>query len=156
MAFFGLVMILLIAYGIEFLDAKIQKKNDKTIEEIHRRGYEWVDEHTDDPLLAMKRKAEIDEMVHDTVRSKGREYHPSALKEMTEEDFVSAAAEMTDDDLWYYEEHTEAEKREHLVQCYMRQFGDSREDAEAAADRFFKEVRDIEKYSSKNNIQEQS
>ena len=161
MAFFGLAMILLIVYGIEFLAYRMQKKNDKTIEEIHSRAYEWVDDHTDDPLLAVKRKAEIDEMVHDTVRSKGREYHPPVLKEMTAKDFVSAVPEMTDnemtdDDLWYYKEHTKEEKREHLVQCYMRQFGDSREEAEAAADRFFKAVREIEKYSSKNNIQEQS
>ena len=91
MAFFGLAMILLIVYGIEFLDGRIQKKNDKTIEEIHMRAYEWIDEHTDDPLLAVKRKAEIDAMVHDTVRSKGREYHPPALKEMTAEDFVRVA-----------------------------------------------------------------
>ena len=96
MAFFGFAMILLIVYGIEFLDDRMQKKNDKTIEEIHRRAYEWVDEHTDDPMLAVKRKVEIDTMIHDTVRSKGRDYDPPSLKEMDTEDFIGAVEEMMD------------------------------------------------------------
>ncbi|MBR3241389.1 MAG: hypothetical protein IKF90_01645 [Parasporobacterium sp.] len=48
---------------------------------------------------------------------------------------------MTEEDLWYYEEHTEEEKREHLIRYYMRELGDSREDAEIAADRFFEMVK---------------
>ena len=96
MAFFGLALILLIAYGIEFMDGRMQKKNDKNIEEIHRRAYEWVDEHTDDPMLAVKRKAEIDAMIHDTVRSKGRDYDPPSLKERDTEDFIGAGEEMMD------------------------------------------------------------
>jgi len=150
MAFFGLAMILLIVYGIEILDGMMQKKNDKTIEEIHRSAYDWIDENTDDPMLAVKRKAEIDTMVHDTMQSKGREYNPPVLSEMSKENLINSIKEMMDDeateeDRWYYEEHTEEEKREHLIQCYMRQFGDSREEAEAAADKFFEAVREMEK-----------
>ena len=65
---------------------------------------------------------------------------------MTGKDLLNAAAEiqadkMTEEDLWYYEEHTEEEKREHLIRYYMRELGDSREDAEIAADRFFEMVK---------------
>lgn len=146
MAFLGLAMILLLVYGIEFLETRAEKKNNKDIEEIHRRAYEWVDEHTDNPVLAVDRKAEIDKMIHDTAQSKGRKYTPPTLKEMTGEDLVNAVAEiqadkMTEEDLWYYEEHTEEEKREHLIQYFMRECGDTRESAELAADRFYEMVK---------------
>ena len=36
---------------------------------------------------------------------------------------------------------TGEEKREHLIQCYMRQFANSHEEAETAADRFFEMAR---------------
>lgn len=139
MAFFGIAMILLLVYGIEFLDSRIQKKNDKDVEELHRKAYEWVDEHTDNPVLAVQRKAEIDKMVHDTVKLKGREYHPPTLKEMTPEDLAVAVVSM-DDELseeirWHYSEHTEEEGREHLIQTIMKELGKTREEAEASADR---------------------
>jgi len=99
MAFLGLAMILLIVYGIEFLDGIIQKKNNKNIEEIHSRAYDWIDVHTDDPLLAVKRKAEIDTMVHDTVQSKGRSYDPPSLREIATEDFIRALHEILEDEM---------------------------------------------------------
>jgi hypothetical protein len=53
-------MILIIAYGIDFLDSRIGRKNNEDIERIHKEAYKWIDENTENPELARERKAEID------------------------------------------------------------------------------------------------
>ena len=42
----------------------------------------------------------------------------------------------SDEDDWYYEEHTDDEKREHLIE-YFISTGVSRSEAEVSADKFF-------------------
>jgi hypothetical protein len=51
--------------------------------------------------------------------------------------------EYDSDDDWYYEEHTEEEKREHLIKYFIREVGDSREDAEKHADNFFRFAKEL-------------
>ena len=172
MAFFGLALILLIVYGIDFFDSKIGKKNNEDIERIHKEAYEWIDKNTNDPALARERKAEIDTMVHNTVALKGREYHPPTLKEVTDErerkerrssenkskksftaKDIEKLKELIDeyeDIKWHYEEHTEEEKHEHLVKSLMKELNLTREEAEIKAIKTKKSIENANKWLEEN------
>lgn len=163
MAYLGIALILAIAYFIDWLEDRQEKKQTEKIEHTHEQLYDLIDEHYSG-REARERKAEVDAMIGALHKDNGREYKPKNLKQVTtaEERKTRIKAELdgtaNDDELikaqlldaldegyicpsdtantWYYEEHTQEEKREHLVQYYIGT-GVSRQEAESYADKFF-------------------
>ena len=83
MAYFGLALILGFMYFIEWLEKKGCEKQNRRIEEIHKRAYAWADENLPTPVHAREFKAQIDTMAHSICESKGRAYNPPTLQEVT-------------------------------------------------------------------------
>lgn len=162
MAYFGIAMILAIAYLIDWLEKKSSEKYNAKIEDTHKQMYDLIDGHFSG-REARERKAKVDAMIGAISKGNGRDYKPEHLKQVTtvEERKGLVKAELNntanDDALtkaqildaldagfgcpnnvddWYYEEHSQAEKRERLVQYYMNA-GIERNKAEASADEFF-------------------
>lgn len=166
MAYLAMAMVLLLTYLIRHADNKMQEKQDKRIEGLHKQAYGWIDANTSSVALARERKAEIDTMIHNCVEHNGRKYSTSELKqvstkkerearndaELNGEHYVSSdmayaviASEVytpTAEDIWEYTEHTEDEKREHYIGCLMQKLGLSREDAERRADKFYGDIKE--------------
>lgn len=168
MAYLGIAFILAIAYFIEWLETKSDDKQTAKIERTHKEMYDLIDEHYSG-REARERKAQVDAMIGALCKDNGREYKPKNLKQVTtvEERKKRIKAELNgtadgseliraqlldaldmgftapsnDSDNWYYEEHTDDEKREHLIQYYIST-GVSRSEAEADADKFFAFVRE--------------
>ena len=168
MAYLGLAFILAIAYFIEWLEDRADKKQTSKVEEIHKDIYSLIDEHYSG-FEARERKAQADAMIGAVYKDNRRDYRPQNIKMVTtaEErkkrikaeldgtaddteliraqllDALNLNLEYDSDDDWYYEEHTEEEKREHLIKYFIREVGDSREDAEKHADNFFKFAKEL-------------
>lgn len=165
MAYLGIGLILAIAYLIEWLDSRADDKHTAKIEQTHKEIYALIDENYHG-REARERKAKVDAMIGALHKDHGRDYKPRHLKQVTtvEERKALVKAELngtaTDDNLlkaqlldalddgfacpyevdtWYYEEHTQEEKREHLIEYCMRT-GASRSEAEVSADEFFEFV----------------
>lgn len=155
-------MILAIACFIDWLEDRAERKQTAKIERKHAEMYALIDEHYSG-REARERKAQVDAMIGALHKDNGNEYKPKHLKQVTtvEERKKRIKAELDgtangdellkaqlldaldagfvcpdeSDDDWVYEEHTEDEKREHLIQDIMRD-GLSREQAEVSADEF--------------------
>lgn len=162
MAYLGIGFILAIAYFIEWLEELSCKKRTSKIEETHTQMYALIDEHFSG-RENRERKAQADVMIAALCKDNNREYKPKNLKQVTtvEErkkrvkaeldgtatddelikaqllDAIDCGFEFDDDDYWYWEEHTQDEKREHLIQYFINDTGASRHEAEVSADRFF-------------------
>lgn len=162
LAFLGIAFILAIAYFIEWFDTMLDDKQTAKIERTHQDMYALIDEHYCGHE-ARERKAQVDAMVGALYKDNGKDYKPKHLKQVTtvEERKKRIKAELngtaddseliraqlldalnmgfdypdSDADDWYYEEHTDEEKREHLIKHIMRD-GLSREQAEISADEF--------------------
>lgn len=163
MAYLGIGFILAIAYFIEWLEDISDRKFTAKIEKTHRDMYALIDEHYAG-REARERKAQVDAMIGALCKDNSRDYKPKHLKQVTtvEERKKRIKAELdgtadnseliraqlldalgmgfnvpdNDGDDWYYEEHTDDEKREHLIQYYIG-IGISRHEAEVRADKFF-------------------
>lgn len=162
MAYLGFAMILAIVYLIEWLEKKSDEKQTAKVERTHEQIYSLIDEHYSG-REARERKAQADALIGAYQKDNGRDYKPRHLKQVTtvEERKTRIKAELNgtaddselikaqildaldagfacpdDDDDWCYEEHTQAEKRERMIQDIMAD-GLSREEAEASADKFF-------------------
>lgn len=169
MAYLGLAFILAMAYFIEWLELRAKREQTAKIEEIHENIYSLIDEHYDG-YEARERKAQADAMIGAICKDNGRDYRPQNIKMVTtaeeRENRVKAELDGTaddseliraqlldaldegvkwdcSDDNWYYEEHTDDEKREHLIEYFIRETGDSRSDAEKHADDFFKFAKEL-------------
>lgn len=165
MAYLGLALIIAIACLVQHFDDKMSEKQNDKIEELHAEAYAWIEENTSNPAVARERKAQIDTMVNNCVEYRGRKYSPKELKQtatkkerearneaelngkqyISDDMALSALAystlkEPTKEELWSYMEHTDEEKREHFIGCLMRRLGISREEAEARADKFYRET----------------
>ena len=166
MAYLGLAMVLLIAYIIQAIDNKVGEKSTERCEQIHEEMYEWIDEHYTGHT-AREYKAQVDATINATFKDNGREYKPSSLeqvlkgdelKERTQAEFEGNADDtelrnaqaldnlqelidncpLTPEQEWFYGEHTDNERREHLIASLMSRCGISREEAETRADKFKK------------------
>lgn len=163
MAYLGIAFILAIAYFIEWLEIRADNKSTSKVEHTHEKMYALIDEHFDGNE-ARERKAQVDAMIGALYKDNGKEYKPRHLKQVTtaEErkarikaelngtadgaellkaqllDAIENGFECPDEDGsdWYYEEHTQEERREHLIEDIINGSGISREEAEASADRF--------------------
>ena len=166
MAYLGIGFILAIAYFIEWLEELSNKKQTAKIEHTHTDMYALIDDYFVG-RENRERKAQVDAMIGAICKDNNREYKPNNLKQVTtvEERKERIKAELNgtanddnlikaqlldafdmgfncpdnDDDLWHYEEHTQGEKREHLIKYYT-DMGISRSDAEKSADDFFEFV----------------
>ena len=165
MAYLGIAFILVIAYFIEWLEDLSDRKQTDKIEKTHTDMYSLIDEHYSG-RENRERKAQVDAMIGALCKDNNRNYKPTKLKQVTtvEERKKRIKAELNgaanDDELvkaqlldaldcgfefddetdgWYYEEHTQEEKREHLIQYFINT-GASRHEAEVSADNFFKFV----------------
>lgn len=163
MAYLGLGLILAIAYFIEWLEDISDRKFTAKIEHTHADMYTLIDENYSG-REARERKAKVDVMIGALCKDNGREYKPRKLKQVTtvEErkkrikaelngtansdellkaqlldaiDMGFSAPEIDSDD-WYYQEHTQNEKREHLIEHIMGNGCITRADAEKSADEF--------------------
>lgn len=168
MAYLGIAMILAIAYLIEWLEVKADEKQTAKVERTHEKMYALIDEHYKG-REARERKAKVDAMIGALHKDNGRNYKPKHLKQVTtvEERKTRIKAELDgtaddselikaqlldaldegfdysdDADDWYYEEHADDEKREHLIQYYIGT-GISRGEAEVCADKFFAFAKEI-------------
>lgn len=156
-------MILAIVYFIEWLEDLSDKKQTAKIEKTHTDMYALIDEHYSG-REARERKAKVDAMIGALCKENNRNYKPVSLRQVTtaEERKALVKAELDgtanddalikaqlldafdagfgcpnpDEDYWKYEEHTDAEKREHLIEYYIN-MGVSREEAERSADDLF-------------------
>lgn len=169
MAYLGLGMILLIAYIIQAIDNKVNDKAIERCEQIHEDMYEWIDEHYTGHT-AREYKAQVDSTINATFKDNGREYKPALLqqvlkgdelKERTQAEFEGNADDkelrkaqaldnlqelidncpLTPEQEWFYGEHTDDERREHLIASLMTRCNIGREEAEARADNFIKFTR---------------
>ena len=167
LAYIGLLMILAIAYFVEWVDDKANKKQTENLEHTHKEMYALIDGYCSG-REARERKAKVDAMIGALCKDNGKEYKPKNIKQVTtaEErkklikaelkgtanddelikaqilDALDAGFSMPDEDDeydetdWYFEEHSADEKREHLIQYYMKS-GVSRIEAEESADNFY-------------------
>jgi hypothetical protein len=155
-------MILAIACFIDWLETRAEDKQTRTIERKHEEMYALIDENYSG-REARERKARVDAMIGALHKDNGKEYKPKRIKQVTtvEErkrrikaelngtatNDALIKAQMLDaldegfaclneyDDCWIYEEHTDAEKRERLIQDIIAS-GSTRAQAEKSADEF--------------------
>ena len=164
MAYLGLAVIMIIAYTIQAIDNKVAEKSIKSCEQIHEEMYEWIDEHYTGHT-AREYKARVDATINATFRDNNREYKPLFLEQVlkgdelkerveaeytgnaTDDELIKAYAfdniqalvdgrDLTEEEDWFYGEHTDAERYENLVETIIRKTGVDRKEAEQRADRF--------------------
>lgn len=84
MIYLALLLLLAIAYSIQFFDNKAHKRSLEKVEQIHSELYDLIDEYYGDmPNVAKERKAMVDVMVHEHWRNIGREYETDKVDEVT-------------------------------------------------------------------------
>ena len=162
MAYLGFAFILAIAYFIEWLEVKVDDKSTAKVEHTHEKMYALIDEYYDGHE-ARERKAKVDAMVGALYKDNGKEYRPKNLKQVTtaeeRKSRIKSELDGTADDTellkaqlldaiecgfecpdaaddWYYEEHSQNERREHLIDSIIAESNVSRQEAEAIADNF--------------------
>lgn len=161
MAYLGLAMILIVAYAIQAIDNRVAKKSNESCEQIHKEMYDWIDEHYTGHT-AREYKARVDATINATFKDNGREYKPLSLEQVlkgdelkerveaeytgnaTDDELVKAYAidniqelidnrNLTDEEEWFYGEHTDTERFDNLVESIIRKTGVDRAEAERRA-----------------------
>ena len=172
MIYFGLAMLLAIAYFIDWLEKRSQERQTRIIEQKHKQMYALIDEHCG-KNEARERKAQVDAMIGALYKNTNREYKPTSIKQVTtaEErekrirkelngtainednvlkarllDALDSGALLPDDEehYWRYMEHAEEEKIEHLAKCIMRDSDGSKEEAGQTARNLYEQMKMIQ------------
>lgn len=142
----GIIMIIIIALLIDFLNETREKKVQSGIEKAHQKAYDAIDKAYGDTLEAREYKAKMDMLVDEKMKEQNREYKPKNLKQVTTKKEREERAKFDAKGVKYYSkpviEH--AAQRiaydnnfEYFVQQRMRIFGCSRAEAEEIVRRNF-------------------
>ena len=84
MVFFGVLVILAIAYAIRFLDNKSEEKSRREVEVVHKKMYDLIDEHFGSaPEIAREYKADADAYICGVWKELGRDYNPASVDQVT-------------------------------------------------------------------------
>lgn len=142
----GIIMIIVIALLIDWLNESREKKVQSDVESAHKRAYEAIDEAYGDTIEAREYKAKMDMLVYQRLKEQRREYRPKELKQVTTKKEREERAKCESLGIDYYSkpviDHVASEiarnkNFEFFVQQRMRVFGCSREEAEEVVMRGF-------------------
>lgn len=79
---FGLMVGIMTLF--EKLDDRREARSYESVQETHNKLYNLIDKHFgDSPAQARERKAEVDMIIHEHWKEKGREYKPTKVDEVT-------------------------------------------------------------------------
>lgn len=142
----GILMIIIIALLIDWVDTSRERKVQRDTEAAHKRAYDAIDKAYGDTLEAREYKAELDALVERELGKQHREYKPEHLEQVTTAKERKERAMCERNGIKYYSEPVingiargiaYDKNFEHFVQQRMRVFGCTREEAEEIVKRNF-------------------
>ena len=165
MIYLGILVVLVIASVIQYIDDRLGEKSVRDTERAHKEMYDKIDEiYADRPNMAREKKAQVDLWISEYYKSIGREYTPSMKRVSTKKERearlkamkkgqpyehnlnghskqdVLDAIDHVGEQLYMLEvvePVTFSESRERMARKYMERFGLTYDKAMAKADHWF-------------------